>query len=70
MTKASAISNDCFNSIIKLAADSVKKLRQSDVYRVLDSTPDKYKASVADRIKDARNDLTDEVNQVMKEVGS
>lgn len=54
------------SSYIKLAADSVAKLRQSDVYRVLESAG-KEAPAVAKYIVSKRPDLSDEVREVMVE---
>ena len=51
---------------VKIAADSVAKLRKSDVYRVLESAG-KDANTVADYIVKHRPDLEDEVREVMVE---
>jgi hypothetical protein len=51
---------------IKIAADSVEKLREQDVYRVLDMCADPQ--SVAEYITSNRSDLADEVSIVMAEL--
>lgn len=53
-------------SYVKIAADSIAKLRQSDVYRVLESAG-KDAHSVARYIVKNRPDLEDEVREVMVE---
>lgn len=55
------------SSYIKLAADSVAKLRQSDVYRVLESAGKKDAPAVAQYIIKQRPDLADEIREVMVE---
>ncbi len=62
------ISENRFNSLITMAADSVRQLRKSDVYRVLDFAEDAFKLDVAGKIKKARPDLVTEVDEVMDEL--
>lgn len=53
---------------IKVAADSIKALRKSDVYRVvIESTPLKDRQRLADYIKAQRPDLADEVDDCLNE---
>ena len=54
-------------SVIQIAADSIAKLRSSDVHRVITETPAPFKLSMASYIKDNRRDLADEVDSVMSE---
>ena len=53
---------------IKVAADSVRELRSVDVDRVLTETPVQFRAEVAGYIKDRRQDLADEVDDVMADL--
>ena len=55
---------------IKVAADSVRELRKSDVDRVLTETPVQFQLEVARYIKDNRKDLVDEVDEVMADMRS
>ena len=53
---------------IKVAADSVDKLRQVDVERVLSETPVHFRAEVSAYIKSNRAGLSDEVDAVMADL--
>lgn len=56
---------------IKSAADSIEKLRKSDVYRVLiESNPKAIRAKLAAYIKDKRPDLADEVDDILEDEGT
>lgn len=57
-----------FNSVIQIAADSVAKLRKDDVERVVSETPAPWRLDMAGRIKSARPDLAQEVDDAMSEV--
>lgn len=56
-----------FNSFVQVAADSVAKLRRCDVERVLDETPVHLKLAMAERLKQERPDLADEVDDLAQE---
>lgn len=64
MTKAQ------FESVIHIAADSIAKLRKADVERVLNETPEPWRLDMAGRIKEARPDLTEEVDSILEEEGN
>lgn len=53
---------------IKIAADSVKALRKSDVYRVLEQNPEQIRSDIAAYIILNRADLEDEVNESMEDL--
>lgn len=55
---------DSLDHHIKLAADSIEKLRKPDVYRVLESAG-KDREKLAAHISDKRPDLADEVREIM-----
>ena len=57
-----------FDSMIKIAADSIGKLRTSDVGRVLSEAPAHYRAALAIHIQHERPDLAQEVDEVMAEL--
>ena len=61
------LSNRQAEQIIKIAADSIKSLRKSDVERVLSETPRHYKISMGIYIKGNRPDLAGEVDDVLAE---
>jgi N12 class adenine-specific DNA methylase len=69
-TKAEPITRDSvLEEGIKIAADSVQKLRKQDVFRVIDQYEDKsVRAKSGDYIKKNRPDLADEVDSVLKEI--
>lgn len=54
--------------LIQSAADSVSKLRRSDVDRVLEESPAKHRAGLAAYIKQNRPDLADEVDDVLSDL--
>lgn len=56
--------------MIKIAADSVDKLRKPDVERVLRDAPAHFRLALSGHIKDSRRDLADEVSDVMSEISS
>lgn len=58
------------DSMIKIAADSIDKLRRSDVDRVIGEAPAHFRSHVAGHIKSKRKDLADEVDDVMSELRS
>ena len=53
---------------IKVSADSIEKLRQTDVFRALEWAPKKHRQSVADYIKTNRFELAHEVAACMAEI--
>lgn len=55
-------------SFIGIAADSVEKLRASDVDRVISETPAQFRLAVAEHIRGKRPDLAAEVDDVMAEL--
>jgi hypothetical protein len=65
--KESSSTDNNMESLIKVAADSIKKLRTSDVYRVLSECPEKDRKSLGEYIERKRSDLKDEVRDVLKE---
>lgn len=50
-----------YDQLIKIAADSLAKLRKVDVYRVLDCAPKGSRKGLARHIVEGRPDLADEV---------
>lgn len=62
------LSNDEAEYLIKIAADSVSKLRKQDVHRVLNSAPKESVDSLGDYVKTQRPDLHDEVNDVLGDI--
>lgn len=61
-------SNSQLASFIGIAADSVERLRASDVYRVIDETPAQFRVSVAMHIKAKRPDLANEADEALNEI--
>lgn len=59
-----------YEAMIKIAADSVKKLRASDVDRVLEQNDAKHRAGLAGFIKKNRPDLSEDVDEVMADLGA
>ncbi len=57
-----------YEMLIQSAADSVSKLRRSDVDRVLEESPAKHRAGLAAYIKQNRPDLADEVDDVLSDL--
>lgn len=55
-------------SFVKIAADSIDKLRKSDVFRVLDETPAAQRKKVADFISSKRPDLAEEVKESLADL--
>jgi hypothetical protein len=53
---------------IKIAADSVQRLRRCDVFRVLEWCPANERAALAEWIVSERADLSNEVAEVMVEL--
>jgi len=64
------MSNGEFKTSLGIAADSIEQLRKIDVYRVITSTPAIFRTDMAGRIKAARPDLAQEVDEVMAEAGA
>lgn len=62
------ISSDDMEHYIKIAADSIEKLRKSDVDRVLDECGKAMRAKVAAYIKAKRPDLADEVDDILSDL--
>lgn len=63
--KASAVKH--LEEHISLAADNVMKLRKADVYRVIDSAPAKERKALGQYIALSRDDLQEEVREVLAE---
>lgn len=59
-----------FEFDIKIAADSIDKLRSMDVYRVLDSVDSNRRPGLAAYITESRSDLADEVNGSLADLGN
>lgn len=57
-------------SMIKIAADSIEKLRTSDVDRVLSEAPTHFRLSLSMHIKSKRPDLASEVDDVLAELSA
>lgn len=57
-----------FEFDIKIAADSIDKLRSIDVYRVLDSVDSDGRPALAAYIKGNRPDLADEVDDSLADL--
>jgi len=55
---------------IKIAADSIERLRRCDVFRVLDSCPEEHRQTVSNFIFDKRRDLQEEVSAVMADLAT
>ena len=55
-------------SYIKVAADSIEKLRKDDVYRVLESNDAIFRQHIASYIKAKRRDLADEVDDALADL--
>lgn len=53
---------------IKIAADSIDKLRRCDVYRVLDEAGPARRRGLAAYIKEHRHELADEVDDSMSDL--
>ena len=56
------------DSHVKLAADSIDKLRSSDVSRLLEQAPHEHMQAVADHIKANRPDLANKVDDELSDV--
>ena len=58
-----------YESMIRIASDSIGKLRASDVDRVLEQNDAKHRAGLAEFIKTKRPDLSGDVDEVMADLG-
>lgn len=57
-----------YDTMIKIAADSIEQLRASDVDRVLEQNDTKHRAGLAAYISEKRPDLAGDVSDVMEEL--
>lgn len=57
-------------TLIKIAADNVSKLRKGDVYRVLDNARDEFRGYMEEFIKTNRPDLSDEVDAAVSDLNA
>jgi hypothetical protein len=56
--------------IVKIAADDISKLRQVDVFRVLDNCSDEELKTTAEHIKTNRPDLAIEVTNSLSDISA
>ena len=54
-------------AFIKIAADSIEQLRKPDVYRLIESVPLAHLPALCRFIKENRQDLAEEVDDVLAE---
>lgn len=62
------LSSPELEQLVKIAADSVEKLRKSDVFRVLDECPAQKRKKLADYISTKRPDLKQEVEESLNDI--
>lgn len=62
------VANSRFETLVKISADSVDKLRKSDVDRVLTECPTSSRKQFSEWLKSKRPDLATEIDEVLEDL--